>query len=379
MEVIEGFRQLAANRCELQARREAQNHRARNALLRVIHIAASPFIYIACSGRPFRKRYCYPRTIASRICGDNFPHRLVLTISISEFDSPERQATCGGTELHDREPFQGELSIAQRQDKLARIEFASRLFAGNNGGMDMHGNQAPLEYLVTSSQTSLEAFELARLNRCANLRKEVREVLEEWIQMEVDARLARWILECRRVQSGSSGSLPGTPHNAGKDGQAIPFLAKRSGSRGEAVSSHIAGLTESVGEESSEQVSGDGAPDPSPALQKGQITTKSMANDPATPPVQPNGATAVLRFLEQALDRPQQGVENSKLNQQCDQSASANAPCDQGQGGEERQSVGTANTRFSTTGPAGLRRKPYAAPHARPVFCVVTRYKREPK
>ena len=71
--------------------------------------------------------------------------------------------------------------------------------------------QPPLEYLVTSSQVALESFELARLNRTANLRKEMREILEEWVQMEVDARLARWILECRRSQTGTSHlSAPST-------------------------------------------------------------------------------------------------------------------------------------------------------------------------
>ena len=58
--------------------------------------------------------------------------------------------------------------------------------------------QSPLEYLITSSRSSLEGFELARLNRAANLKKELRQILEEWVQTEADARLARWVLECRR-------------------------------------------------------------------------------------------------------------------------------------------------------------------------------------
>lgn len=56
----------------------------------------------------------------------------------------------------------------------------------------------PLHYLLRCSRTSLEAFELARLNRIANLRKEFDEMLEQWVEAEVEARLSRWILEMRR-------------------------------------------------------------------------------------------------------------------------------------------------------------------------------------
>lgn len=64
----------------------------------------------------------------------------------------------------------------------------------------------PLEYLVTSSQAGLENFELARLNKIANLRKELREIVEEWIEAETQSRLARWILQCRRTQEAASNS-----------------------------------------------------------------------------------------------------------------------------------------------------------------------------
>ncbi|MGH9714103.1 MAG: hypothetical protein ACRD5M_12470 [Candidatus Acidiferrales bacterium] len=57
----------------------------------------------------------------------------------------------------------------------------------------------PLEYLLTSSIVSLESFELSRLNSVANLKKEFRQILDEWIEAEIEARLSRWILECRRL------------------------------------------------------------------------------------------------------------------------------------------------------------------------------------
>jgi hypothetical protein len=55
------------------------------------------------------------------------------------------------------------------------------------------------DYLFKCSQTSLEGFELARLNRIANLRKELRDLVEEWVGAEVEARLSRWLLEERRT------------------------------------------------------------------------------------------------------------------------------------------------------------------------------------
>ena len=69
----------------------------------------------------------------------------------------------------------------------------------------------PLEYLVTSSQAGLENFELGKLNKIANLRKELREVVEEWIEAETQSRLARWILECRRAQDAAAGPRASEP------------------------------------------------------------------------------------------------------------------------------------------------------------------------
>src|SRR6202050_1585373 len=64
------------------------------------------------------------------------------------------------------------------------------------------GIASPLEYLLTSSEAALETFELARLNKSANLRKELRDVVEEWIEAEIQSRLARWILDSRRTRAG---------------------------------------------------------------------------------------------------------------------------------------------------------------------------------
>ncbi len=51
-----------------------------------------------------------------------------------------------------------------------------------------------LEYLLTSSGASIESFRLSRLNAVANLRKELHEIFEEWVEAEVQARLAQRLL-----------------------------------------------------------------------------------------------------------------------------------------------------------------------------------------
>lgn len=58
----------------------------------------------------------------------------------------------------------------------------------------------PIAYLITNSKASLESYELSRLNRASNLRKEMLQILERWIDAEAQARMARSILDWRRVE-----------------------------------------------------------------------------------------------------------------------------------------------------------------------------------
>ncbi|HXU21726.1 MAG TPA: hypothetical protein VN788_14170, partial [Verrucomicrobiae bacterium] len=69
------------------------------------------------------------------------------------------------------------------------------------GGFFLGVTRPPLEYLASCSKVSLESFELARLNEASNYRKEVQQILQGWIDTEVDARLARWILESKLAQA----------------------------------------------------------------------------------------------------------------------------------------------------------------------------------
>jgi hypothetical protein len=68
----------------------------------------------------------------------------------------------------------------------------------------MGSTHPPLESLLKLSHNCLEGFELSSLNRISNLRKEFREVLDEWIEAEIEARFARWALDYRRVRDFSA-------------------------------------------------------------------------------------------------------------------------------------------------------------------------------
>lgn len=64
----------------------------------------------------------------------------------------------------------------------------------------MKTSKAMLEYITTCSKISLESFQLARLNDRANLRKQMIEILDELIEVDIQARVAEWVLMQRRRQ-----------------------------------------------------------------------------------------------------------------------------------------------------------------------------------
>ena len=55
----------------------------------------------------------------------------------------------------------------------------------------------PLEFLLDSSDRSLQDLELAALNRSANLSKAVRVNVEQWVEQLTAAAVARWMVENR--------------------------------------------------------------------------------------------------------------------------------------------------------------------------------------
>src|SRR6266581_7719539 len=57
--------------------------------------------------------------------------------------------------------------------------------------------QPPWKFLLSASRNSLQSYELSRLSHAANLRKEIGALLDQWIEENACAMLARWLIEQR--------------------------------------------------------------------------------------------------------------------------------------------------------------------------------------
>jgi hypothetical protein len=57
--------------------------------------------------------------------------------------------------------------------------------------------QPPWEFLLSASRNSLQSYELSRLSHAANLRKEITQLLDSWLEENTAAMLARWLMEQR--------------------------------------------------------------------------------------------------------------------------------------------------------------------------------------
>jgi hypothetical protein len=70
--------------------------------------------------------------------------------------------------------------------------------------------EPPWEFLLSASRNSLQSFELSRLTHAANLRKEIGGLLDQWMEENSAAMLARWLMEQReRPQQVQKDALPG--------------------------------------------------------------------------------------------------------------------------------------------------------------------------
>jgi hypothetical protein len=73
--------------------------------------------------------------------------------------------------------------------------------------------EIPLNFLLTSSTTSLSEYQLRRLNEAANAKSKARELIDEAIDREVEARLACW-LRMHRVDLFRAFSTIEVPNEA---------------------------------------------------------------------------------------------------------------------------------------------------------------------
>jgi len=82
-----------------------------------------------------------------------------------------------------------------------------------------YNTQPPWEFLLSASRNSLQSYELTRLSHAANLRKEISALLDQWLEENASAMLARWLMEQRErpahVQAALSGgeSRPNGAHS----------------------------------------------------------------------------------------------------------------------------------------------------------------------
>ena len=62
--------------------------------------------------------------------------------------------------------------------------------------MSQHSKQeVNWEFLLASSKSTLQAYEQSRLNFAANVRKEIAQLLDTWVDESSSALLARWLIE----------------------------------------------------------------------------------------------------------------------------------------------------------------------------------------
>lgn len=57
--------------------------------------------------------------------------------------------------------------------------------------------QPPWEFLLSASRNSLQSYEFTRLAHAANLRKEISALLNQWLEENAAAMLARWLMDQR--------------------------------------------------------------------------------------------------------------------------------------------------------------------------------------
>jgi hypothetical protein len=89
-------------------------------------------------------------------------------------------------------------------------------------------SQPPWEFLLSASRSSLQSFELSRLSHAANLRKEIGALLDQWMEENAAAMLARLLLQQReRSARGSDLLSDADTHNNGAHTASDNFLPDR--------------------------------------------------------------------------------------------------------------------------------------------------------
>ncbi len=100
--------------------------------------------------------------------------------------------------------------------------------------MPSRPTQPPWEFLLSASRNSLQSFELSRLAHAANLRKEITALIDQWLEENAAAMLARWLLEQRERSARAPDMLSSPPlRTNGAHSVSDNFLADRAASQPE--------------------------------------------------------------------------------------------------------------------------------------------------
>ncbi|MCU1239921.1 MAG: hypothetical protein JWO71_647 [Candidatus Acidoferrum typicum] len=73
--------------------------------------------------------------------------------------------------------------------------------------------QPPWEFLLSASRNSLQSYELSRLGHAANLRKEITQLLDSWLEENTAAMLARWLMQQRETPPAREHGAAERPEN----------------------------------------------------------------------------------------------------------------------------------------------------------------------
>lgn len=80
--------------------------------------------------------------------------------------------------------------------------------------------QPPWEFLLTASRNSLQSYELTRLSHAANLRKEIGTLMDQWLEENSSAAVARWLIDQREHSARASETSSATAEKVANDAAA---------------------------------------------------------------------------------------------------------------------------------------------------------------
>jgi hypothetical protein len=88
--------------------------------------------------------------------------------------------------------------------------------------------QPPWDFLLSASRTSLQSYELTRLSHAANLRKEIGALLDQWMDENACAMLARWLMEYHDRIAAQDVAANASNGNSSEHSASDNFIAEQS-------------------------------------------------------------------------------------------------------------------------------------------------------